>query len=95
MKIEHGFYIPFHRQLIQYSLDYAYKNQFVTFEIIKNLARPRLNNTINPPGIKEEDIHYIFDLLCKEAYLAPDRFGIEDSYEITDKGRIFYLVTFW
>lgn len=94
MKIESNFYIPFHRQLIQYSLDYAYKNEDVTFEIMKNLCKPQLLGTTGEKGLKEEDIRYIFDLLKGEGYLTnswlePDRFTI------TNKGRIFYLVTYW
>jgi predicted transcriptional regulator len=92
MKIESNFYIPYHQQLIRESLDYAYKNTIVTFDIIKDRSRAAI---VGRKDLKVEDIRYIFDLLCGEGYLKPDKFGVYDSYEITDKGRIFYLVTFW
>lgn len=95
MKIEPNFNIDFHKQLIQYTLDYAYKNQFVAFGAIKKMVKPALIGTTGAKGLKEEDIRYIFALLVSEGYLKPDRFGLKDAYEITDKGRIFYLITYW
>lgn len=94
MKIKSNFYIPFHKQLIQYSLDHAYKNEFVTFEEIKNLCKPQLLGTTGEIGLKEADILYIFDLLVHEGYLIQ---GVNDinMYFITGKGRIFYLTTYW
>lgn len=91
MKIAPNFYIPYHKQLIRESLEDAYLNEFTTFETIKKMvAIERFQNK----ELKEEDIHYIFDLLVNEGYLIRSKKDI-NMYYITGKGRIFYLVTFW
>jgi hypothetical protein len=91
VKIKPNFYIDFHRQLIRETLDYAYKNEYVTFDIVKKMVAPvRFINK----ELSEEDIHYIFKLLVNENYLIPDM-PVKGHYEITDKGRIFYLIKFW
>lgn len=91
MKIDPSFYIDFHKQLLRETLDFAYRNEIVTFEDIKKKVAPiRFQNK----ELSEDDIYYVFNLLKNEGYItvSPSNTTV---YYITDKGRLFYLVTFW
>ena len=92
MNIKANFYIEYHKQLLREALEHAYKNEYIDFDISKGKVAPII---FQNKELSEEDIHYILKILETEGYITCVQPHFPTSFKITDKGRIFYLTTFW